>query len=379
MMTFMWQGVPVSVYYRTPDKIETLSKEQTLLQDAFSQKLKRSEYLKQYSNENLEIYNDVMHLDSDWVQTPLRSKRDELFVFMSSSPLTGCMLKFNVRDSIHPTVKIPKGWDGTFMDSCGEVFYDAAGWVFKHEKARYNLYVPNHHFLSDTVIELLPEGALVEAMNCKLSEILDGDSLRVDCDNEQQVVHLSGIMAPQFGSKQGICEQHPLAEKSLASLRLALDLSQDSNLVIYPNGKIVDGEIDAVVRVSPEHEEQVMRRYKLGPLYALDTPELGMSLDQHVLGYAELLDGHEQAESFKKSKLSMDKVNESSGGSFAGIPRPKQPKTLPAVCHTSPLEWDDLPQDRRCEIQQQCDMSKESWVNKAYRTIDWLVRILFLN
>lgn len=165
----------------------------------------------------------------------------------------------------------------------------------------------------------------------------------------------------------------------MASLRLVLDLSQDSDLIIYPNGKVVDGEIDTVVRVSPEHEEQVMRRYKLGPLYALDTPELGLSLDQHVLGYAALLEGHEQAEWFKKSKQSMDKVNEYSGGSFAGIPRPKQPKALPAVCHTSPLEWADLPQDRRCEIQQQCDMAKESWVEKVYRTIDWLFRILFLN
>lgn len=201
MMTFIWQGVPVSVYYRTPEMIDTLSHEQPLLQDAFSQKIKRSEYLNHYSNEYLEIYNDVMHLDSGWVQTPLRSKRNEFFVFMSVSPLTGCMLKFNVRDSIHPTVKIPKGWDGTFMDPCGAVFYDASGRVFEHEKARYNLYVPNHRFLSDTVIELLPEGALVETMNCNQTEILDGDSLRVNCDGEQHVIHLSGIMAPQFGSE----------------------------------------------------------------------------------------------------------------------------------------------------------------------------------
>ncbi|GEM_PF-2137229 len=149
MMTFEWQGMPVSVYYRTENEIKALYEDNPLLADSNSEHQSRSDYLIKY--------HDTIHLDSDWVKTPKRSVRAKYFVFLLPSPLQGCAVKLNVNQFKGKELNAPEGWDGTFFDPCDEVYYDAAGRVFKHDKARYNLYVPNYHFISDSAIELLPE------------------------------------------------------------------------------------------------------------------------------------------------------------------------------------------------------------------------------
>jgi ubiquinol-cytochrome c reductase iron-sulfur subunit len=125
----LWRSRPVFIAHRTDDELKTLqnAKDVADLRDADSAVLQQPDYAKNWH----------------------RSVKPEISVLVGICTHLGCIPEFQ------PTPgSVGPGWDGGYFCPCHGSRYDLAGRVFQGVPAPYNLPVPPHHFVSDTVIRV---------------------------------------------------------------------------------------------------------------------------------------------------------------------------------------------------------------------------------
>jgi ubiquinol-cytochrome c reductase iron-sulfur subunit len=128
-MIVLWRSHPVFIAHRTPDELKTLQdpKQTDQLRDPNSEQLQQPEYAKNWH----------------------RSVKPEILVVVGICTHLGCIPEFEPKpDSVGP------GWEGGYFCPCHGSRYDLAARVFEGVPAPYNLPVPPHHFVSDTVIRI---------------------------------------------------------------------------------------------------------------------------------------------------------------------------------------------------------------------------------
>ncbi|HXQ53164.1 MAG TPA: ubiquinol-cytochrome c reductase iron-sulfur subunit [Stellaceae bacterium] len=128
-MVVLWRSHPVFIARRTPDELKTLQdqKELAQLRDPDSGILQQPDYAKNWH----------------------RSVKPEYFVVVGICTHLGCIPEFQPKpESVGP------GWEGGYFCPCHGSRYDLAGRVFQGVPAPYNLPVPPHHFVSDTVVRI---------------------------------------------------------------------------------------------------------------------------------------------------------------------------------------------------------------------------------
>lgn len=122
MMTVEWRGKPVWILRRTPEQLEELKKDTSLLADPDS---KRPGYTPEFA------------------ANEYRSRKPDVFVCVGICTHLGCSP--NLQPDVAP------GVDG-FLCPCHGSRFDLAGRVFKNVPAPDNLEVPPYQFKSDTRI-----------------------------------------------------------------------------------------------------------------------------------------------------------------------------------------------------------------------------------
>jgi ubiquinol-cytochrome c reductase iron-sulfur subunit len=122
MVTVEWRGKPVWVLRRTPEQLEELKKDASLLADPNSQ---RPGFTPKYA------------------ENEYRSRKPDLFVCVGICTHLGC--------SPHQQPDVAPGIDG-FLCPCHGSTFDLAGRVFKNVPAPDNLEVPPYQYLSDNRI-----------------------------------------------------------------------------------------------------------------------------------------------------------------------------------------------------------------------------------
>jgi ubiquinol-cytochrome c reductase iron-sulfur subunit len=125
----LWRSHPVFIAHRTADELKTLQdpKENDQLRDPDSNVLQQPDYAKNWH----------------------RSVKPEYLVVVGICTHLGCIPEFQPQ----PGSEGP-GWQGGYFCPCHGSRYDLAARVFEGVPAPYNLPVPPHHFLSDTMIRV---------------------------------------------------------------------------------------------------------------------------------------------------------------------------------------------------------------------------------
>ncbi len=125
----LWRSHPVFIAHRTADELKVLQdpKENDQLRDPDSNVLQQPDYAKNWH----------------------RSVKPEYLVVVGICTHLGCIPEFQPQ----PGSEGP-GWQGGYFCPCHGSRYDLAARVFEGVPAPYNLPVPPHHFLSDTMIRV---------------------------------------------------------------------------------------------------------------------------------------------------------------------------------------------------------------------------------
>lgn len=129
LLTVEWRGKPVWILRRTPDMLEELKKDESLLADPNS---------------------TVTSQQPKYAQNLTRSIKPEYLVLIGICTHLGCV----------PAQRLQAGaasgmgsdWPGGFFCPCHGSKFDLAGRVFKNVPAPTNLVVPPYRYLSDTRI-----------------------------------------------------------------------------------------------------------------------------------------------------------------------------------------------------------------------------------
>jgi ubiquinol-cytochrome c reductase iron-sulfur subunit len=128
-MVVLWRSHPIFIARRTPDELKTLQDPKELGQ--------------------LRDPNSDVDQQPDYAKNWHRSVKDDILVLVGICTHLGCIPEFQPKpDSMGP------GWEGGYFCPCHGSRYDLAGRVFQGVPAPYNLPVPPHHFVSDTVIRI---------------------------------------------------------------------------------------------------------------------------------------------------------------------------------------------------------------------------------
>jgi len=125
----LWRSRPVFIAHRTADELKTLQDPNEIanLRDPDSNELQQPDYAKNWH----------------------RSIKPEYLVAVGICTHLGCIPEFQ------PTPgSVGPGWEGGYFCPCHGSRYDLAARVFQGVPAPYNLPVPPHHFLSDTMIRI---------------------------------------------------------------------------------------------------------------------------------------------------------------------------------------------------------------------------------
>jgi len=128
-MVVLWRSHPIFIARRTPDELKTLQDEKQLsqLRDPNSDELQQPDYAKNWH----------------------RSVKEEYLILVGICTHLGCIPEFEPQPG-----SVSAGWEGGYFCPCHGSRYDLAGRVFQGVPAPYNLPVPPHHFVSDTVIRI---------------------------------------------------------------------------------------------------------------------------------------------------------------------------------------------------------------------------------
>jgi ubiquinol-cytochrome c reductase iron-sulfur subunit len=125
----LWRSRPIFVARRTADELKVLreASENSELRDPNSEVLQQPDYAKNWH----------------------RSIKEEYLILVGICTHLGCIPEFQPQ----PGSEGPS-WQGGYFCPCHGSRYDLAGRVFQGVPAPYNLPVPPHHFLSDTMIRI---------------------------------------------------------------------------------------------------------------------------------------------------------------------------------------------------------------------------------
>jgi len=126
----LWRSRPVFIARRTGDELKYLQSTQDTsnLRDPESEVVQQPEYAKNWH----------------------RSIKPEYLVLVGICTHLGCIPAFVPQ----PGGSLGSSWEGGYFCPCHGSRYDLAGRVFQGVPAPYNLPVPPHHFVSDTVIRI---------------------------------------------------------------------------------------------------------------------------------------------------------------------------------------------------------------------------------
>ncbi|GBL44343.1 ubiquinol-cytochrome C reductase iron-sulfur subunit [Sulfuriferula multivorans] len=127
LVTFTWRKQPVWVLHRTQPMLDRLGKHDQLLLDPLSRQPQQPVYC----------------------QNATRSIKPEYFVAVGICTHLGCVPTYR-REVGAPD--IGANWPGGFLCPCHGSKYDLAGRVFKDVPAPLNLEIPQHTYLSETLI-----------------------------------------------------------------------------------------------------------------------------------------------------------------------------------------------------------------------------------
>lgn len=142
----IWGGIPVFVYRRTAEDINSLIKYDYPVNN------------KQFSSnlpERFSWLTSVIEQDADWVMSAYRSLNKEYFVFIALSPISGCSVHLKLPDH-HWTYEKnpPDNWQGGFFDPCQHIYFDFAGQIYPNDHSGIKFLVPHHQYVNDNIIRL---------------------------------------------------------------------------------------------------------------------------------------------------------------------------------------------------------------------------------
>ncbi|HUK60179.1 MAG TPA: ubiquinol-cytochrome c reductase iron-sulfur subunit [Stellaceae bacterium] len=128
-MIVLWRSRPVFIAHRTADELKTLQdpKETADLRDPDSNVMQQPDYAKNWH----------------------RSVKPEYLVVVGICTHLGCIPEFQPQPGSEGA-----DWRGGYFCPCHGSRYDLAARVFQGVPAPYNLPVPPHHFVSDTMIRV---------------------------------------------------------------------------------------------------------------------------------------------------------------------------------------------------------------------------------
>jgi len=129
MRTVEWRGKPVWIIHRTPEQLEGLKDNDSLVADPNS---------------------DRPGFTPEYAKNEYRSRKPELFVCVGICTHLGCSPTPHFNPGPQPS--LPDNWEGGFLCPCHGSTFDLAGRVFKNKPAPDNLEVPPYQYLSDTRI-----------------------------------------------------------------------------------------------------------------------------------------------------------------------------------------------------------------------------------
>lgn len=126
----LWRGNPVFIAQRTADELAKLQQPDvlSLLRDPNSAVLQQPDYAKNWH----------------------RSIKPEILVLVGICTHLGCLPSFVPA----PGGSLGSNWPGGYFCPCHGSRYDLSGRVFSGVPAPYNLPVPPHNFISDSVIRV---------------------------------------------------------------------------------------------------------------------------------------------------------------------------------------------------------------------------------
>jgi len=126
-LTVPWRGMPIWVIYRDQTMLDSLHTVQShgMLRDPFCDLAQQPEYCKNTH----------------------RSIKPAYFITIGICTHLGCVPTY--RPDIGSVVA---DWPGGFYCPCHGSKYDLAGHVYKNVPAPLNLKIPNHEYLSDTIV-----------------------------------------------------------------------------------------------------------------------------------------------------------------------------------------------------------------------------------
>ncbi len=131
MIIVPWLGKPIWVLRRSPDMLQRLASDRSLLADPDSQ---------------------VESQQPAYAQNSLRSLNPEYLIVVGLCTHLGCVPL--PRFAPGAESELGKDWPGGFFCPCHGSKFDLAGRVFKNVPAPTNLVVPPHHYLKPTVVEI---------------------------------------------------------------------------------------------------------------------------------------------------------------------------------------------------------------------------------
>ncbi len=126
-LTVEWRGKPVWIVRRTPEQVEALKKNDSLLADPNSDR--------------------KAFPIPDYAKNGARSIKPEYLVVVGICSHLGCSPSDKFASGAQPS--LPDDWNGGFLCPCHGSTFDMAGRVFKNKPAPDNLEVPPHMYLSD--------------------------------------------------------------------------------------------------------------------------------------------------------------------------------------------------------------------------------------
>ncbi len=125
-----WRGKPVWVLRRTPEMLQAVKKDDSLVADPNS--------------------NRTAFPTPEYAKNEYRSIKPEYLVVVGICTHLGCSPSDRFEPGPQPS--LPDNWAGGFLCPCHGSLFDLAGRVFSNMPAPDNLEVPPHMYLSDTRI-----------------------------------------------------------------------------------------------------------------------------------------------------------------------------------------------------------------------------------
>lgn len=124
-LTIMWRSKPIWIIHRTPEALQSLQHDETLLRDPLSEIDQQPQYAK----------------------NRFRSIKPEILVLVGICTHLGCIPTYRPdQDSLQTN------WPGGFYCSCHGSKFDLSGRVFKGVPAPINLEVPSYTYLDEKTL-----------------------------------------------------------------------------------------------------------------------------------------------------------------------------------------------------------------------------------